>query len=69
MQKKLYRTVNDRKIAGVCGGLAKYLNVDPTVVRVLWAIVSLFFFVGIVAYIVCALIVPAEDPNIIDAAQ
>ena len=67
MQKKLYRSVNDRKIAGVCGGLAKYLNIDPTVVRVLWAVISLFAFVGVVAYIVCAVIIPEETPNIIDA--
>lgn len=69
MQKKLYRSVTDRKIAGVCGGVAKYLNMDPTVIRVLWAIISLFAFVGVVAYIACALIIPEEDPNVIDAAQ
>ena len=67
MQKKLYRSSTDRKLAGVCGGIAKYLNMDPTVIRVLWAIVSLFGFVGVVAYIVCAFIIPEESGNIIDA--
>lgn len=67
MQKKLYRSATERKLAGVCGGIAKYLNMDPTVIRVLWAIVSLFAFIGVVAYIVCAFIIPEEPTNIIDA--
>ena len=67
MQKKLYRTVSDRKLAGVCGGVARYLNMDPTVIRVLWAIISLFAFIGVAAYIVCAFIIPEEPTNIIDA--
>ena len=67
MQKKLYRSVSDKKIAGVCAGVAKYFNVDPTVVRVAWAIVSLFAFIGVVAYTICALIIPEEPSNIIDA--
>ena len=67
MQKKLYRSATDKKLAGVCGGVAKYLNMDPTVIRVLWAIVSLFGFIGVVAYILCAFIIPEEPTNIIDA--
>ena len=67
MQKKLYRSVNDKKIAGVCGGLAKYLNIDPTVIRVIWALIALGG-AGIVAYLVCALIIPEKPDNtIIDA--
>ena len=68
--KKLYRSVSNRMIAGVCGGVAEYVNVDPTVVRVIWAITSLFAFVGVVAYIACALIIPEKPDNtIIDAEQ
>ena len=67
MQKKLYRSATDKKLAGVCGGVASYLNMDSTVIRVLWAIISLFAFVGIIAYIVCAFIIPEEPTNIIDA--
>ena len=67
MQKKLYRSATDKKLAGVCGGVAKYLNMDPTVIRVLWAIISLSAFVGVVAYILCAFIIPEEPTNIIDA--
>ena len=66
--KKLYRSKSDCKIAGVCGGVAEYLNVDATVIRVIWAIASVFAFVGVVAYIACALIIPEKpDGKIVDA--
>nr|MBQ8245347.1 PspC domain-containing protein [Oscillospiraceae bacterium] len=68
MEKKLYRSANDKLLAGVCAGLAKYLNMDPTVIRVIWAVLSLFAFVGVIAYIVCALVIPEEPTNVIDAA-
>ena len=67
MQKKLYRSKSDRQLAGVCGGVAAYLNIDPTVVRVIWALLS-FSGAGILAYIICALIIPEKPDNeIIDA--
>ncbi len=66
--KKLYRIQEGRKLAGVCGGVAEYLNIDPTVVRVIWALCCLWGGMGIVAYILCAVIMPEEpDPDIIDA--
>ena len=68
MQKKLYRSATDKKLAGVCGGVAKYLNMDPTVIRVIWALLALFGSLGLIAYIICALIIPEEPSNIIDAA-
>ena len=43
MEKKLYRSASDRKLCGVCGGLAKYFGIDPTLVRVGW---TLFTFLG-----------------------
>ena len=46
MQKRLYRSRSNRMVAGVCAGVAEYFGIDPTVVRVLWAIVSVFAFVG-----------------------
>jgi len=67
MQKKLYRSVSNRMLAGVCGGIAEYLNVDVTVVRVLWAVISLFAFVGVAAYVVCLFLIPEEPSNVIDA--
>jgi phage shock protein PspC (stress-responsive transcriptional regulator) len=58
--KKLYRSRTDRKIWGICGGLAKYLDMDPTVVRII-AIVSIFISgIGIIAYIVMRIMVPEE---------
>ncbi len=58
MQKKLYRSVTDRKIAGVCGGLAEYLNIDSTIVRLLLVLFCLAGGSGVIAYIVCALVIP-----------
>ena len=67
MNKKLYRSKTDQKIAGVCAGLAEYLNIDPTIVRVIWALVALCG-AGVLAYIVCALVIPEKpDDTIIDA--
>ena len=65
MKNKLYRSRTDEKIAGVCGGLGKYLNIDPTIIRVLWALAILCAGVGLLPYIVCALVIP-EEPTIID---
>ena len=68
MQKKLYRSATDKKLAGVCAGVAEYFNIDPTVVRVAWAIASIFAFAGVIAYIVCAFVIPEKpDGEIIDA--
>ncbi len=65
MNKKLYRDTQNKMLAGVCSGLAKYINVDPTIVRVIWALVGLTG-TGIVAYLVCALIIPENDGSIVD---
>ena len=66
MEKKLYRSSTNKTIAGVCGGIAQYLNIDPTIVRVIWALVSLSG-AGLLAYLICALIIPEKPSNIIDA--
>ena len=50
----------DRKIAGVCSGIAEYFNIDATIVRVVWGILTLCYGVGLVAYIVAALVMPNE---------
>jgi phage shock protein C len=57
--KRLYKSRTDVKVAGVCGGIAQYLNVDPTVVRVI-GVVSCFMGWGILAYIICAVVMPVE---------
>ncbi len=61
MEKKLFRSETDKKIAGVCGGMAAYFNIDPTIIRVIWAFVGLWAGAGLLAYLVCALIIPTES--------
>jgi len=60
--KKLYLSDTDRKIAGVCGGIAEYLEVDSTVVRLVWVILSVLSFgTGIVVYLLAWLIIPRKN--------
>ena len=65
MDKKLYRNTNEKMIAGVCSGLAEYLKIDATIVRLIWALIGLSG-AGIVAYLIAALIIPEKPSNIID---
>ena len=58
--KKLVRSKNNRMICGVCGGIGDYLNVDPTVIRLIAAVLA-FSGTGVLAYIVAAIIMPEED--------
>lgn len=60
--KKLYRSRTNKMIAGVCGGIAEYLNIDPTLIRAAYALLSLFTvgFPGILAYILLWIIIPEE---------
>ena len=61
-KKKLYRTEgNDAKLFGVCGGIAEYFNVDPTIVRVAWAVLVFAYGCGLLAYIICALCMPKKS--------
>ena len=67
MHKKLYGSSTDKKFAGVCGGIAEYLNIDATLIRIVWALIALSG-AGILAYIVCAFIIPEKpDSTIVDA--
>ena len=61
MEKRLYRSRDERMIWGVCGGIGKYFNVDPTVIRLAW-VITLIFGVGLsaIAYIICAIVIPLE---------
>ncbi len=61
--KTLYRSREQRMISGVCGGIGAYFNVDPTIIRLAWVLLSFFFSLGIgglLAYIICAVIIPEE---------
>jgi phage shock protein C len=63
--KRLYRSRNDRMLAGVCGGLAEYFNIDPTVVRLLFVLLALVTvaFPVMLAYLILCVIVP-RNPGI-----
>lgn len=58
--KKLYRIDEGKMIAGVCGGFAEYFGIDPTIVRLGWAALSLFVGCGILAYILAIIIMPRK---------
>jgi len=58
--KKLYRSRNNRRIFGVCGGLAEYFGVDPVLIRIIAAL-SILSGLGIIVYIIMAIIVPLES--------
>ncbi len=58
--KKLYKSAADRKIAGVCGGIAEYFNVDSTLIRLAWVVFCLLGGSGVLAYILAALIIPDQ---------
>jgi phage shock protein C len=58
--KRLYRSKNERMIGGVCGGLGDYLGMDPTVVRLIVLLITIFWPVTILAYLVLLLVIPEE---------
>ena len=60
--KKLYRSETDKKLAGVCGGIAEYFNIDSTIVRLIWGLTFLCAGTGVLAYIICAIIMPDRPP-------
>lgn len=65
-QKRLYRSITDRKIAGVCGGLATYFNIDSTIVRLLWiaGMIATGVLPGAFIYLIAALIIPKEPKKV-----
>lgn len=65
MEKRLYRMEKGRMVCGVCAGIAEYYKIDPTLVRLVWAVASCFAFAGVIAYIAAALIIP-EEPKFIE---
>ena len=60
MKKRLYKSSTDKKVCGVCGGIANYFDVNPTVIRLIWVIFTLVGGSGLIAYIIAAIIMPDE---------
>ena len=61
MKKQLMRSGRDKKIAGVCAGVANYFDIDPTIVRVIWGVLAFGYGAGIVAYIILWMIAPVAS--------
>jgi phage shock protein PspC (stress-responsive transcriptional regulator) len=60
--KELRRSLQNRKVCGVCGGIGEYLKIDPTVVRLIWVLVSLASCgTGLLAYIIAAIVMPESN--------
>jgi phage shock protein PspC (stress-responsive transcriptional regulator) len=67
MKKRLCKSTKNKKIAGVCAGIAEYLGVDVTVVRLIVAVGTLFWGTGLWIYLICALVLPNDVDEITDA--
>lgn len=59
--KRIYKIESGKKIFGVCGGVAEYFNMDPTIVRVIWAILAFLYGTGLLAYLICAVVFPKKS--------
>lgn len=62
MDRRLYRSDTNKMLSGVCGGIGEYFNIDPTLIRLAWVILSVptALFGGLVAYIIAAIIIPSR---------
>ena len=60
MEKRLYKSNTDKKLDGVCAGIANYFNIDPTLIRLAWVIFTLAGGCGLIAYIIAAILMPRE---------
>ncbi len=60
MRKRLYKSEDNRVICGVCGGVGEYLGIDPTIVRLIWALLIIFAGFGFWVYIIAAIIIPRQ---------
>jgi phage shock protein C len=58
MEKKLFKSNTDKKLCGVCGGIAEYFGIDSTIIRLILVLAVLFVGSGVLAYIVAALVIP-----------
>lgn len=68
MEKKLYKSANDKVLAGVCGGIGEYFAVDSVIIRLLWVVFTLMGGAGLIAYIIAAIIMPA-NPSYSDLTE
>ena len=57
---RIHKSSRDKKISGVCGGIAEWLGVDPTIIRIAWAVLACGWGTGILLYFICAFVLPEE---------
>ena len=62
MERRLYRSRAEKMIAGVCGGVAEYFNTDPTVIRLMWVLITLLGGAGVLVYIILWIVMPLAPP-------
>lgn len=65
--KKLYKSRSNKQIDGICGGIAEYFNIDPTLVRLAWIIFSCCGGAGVLAYVICAFVIPEKPKKAIES--
>lgn len=58
MEKRLRKSNREKKLCGVCGGIAEYFGIDPTIVRLIWVVLFFAYGVGVLAYIIAAIVMP-----------
>ncbi len=59
--KRIYKVEDNKKIFGVCGGVAEYFGIDPTIVRVVWAVLCFAYGFALIAYLICAVAFPDKS--------
>jgi len=69
MSKRLFRSKDDRVIAGVCGGIAQYLGIDPTIIRIIFVLIFLTEGFGLMLYLILWVVVPEEDSVAKDSGE
>ena len=62
--KKLYKDKKNAMLSGVCAGMAKYFDMDATIIRLIWVFVTLIGGSGLVAYVICAIVIPDEPDGV-----
>jgi len=67
--KRLMRSSTDKKIAGVCSGLAEYFDLDPTVIRLVWLLLVLFAGTGVLVYIILWIVLPLAPASIVPTSS
>jgi len=57
---RIHKSARDKKICGVCGGIAEWLGIDPTIIRIVWALLAFGWGTGVLLYFICAFVLPEE---------